>query len=150
MKALKNGWRPLPDLYKQYDIDQGQSSKMLKNLDDKFKEKVGKTWVVYEKQFLYIAGRIDKVNNSLEEQIEIFASLLVPKLDLDKSIKLFKFIINSNTEDVIKELLSVCMEESIQLPIEVIKAIQEDELIKYTVAIQIYNSSIEHKKELDK
>lgn len=150
MKSLKNGWRPLPDLYKQYDIDQGQSSKMLKNLDDKFKEKVGKTWVVYEKQFLYIAGKIDKANNSLEEQIEIFASLLVPKLDLDKSIKLFKFIINSNTEDVIKELLSVCMEESIQLPIEVIKAIQEDELIKYTVAIQIYNSSIEHKKELDK
>lgn len=150
MKSLKNGWRPLPDLYKQYDIDQGQSSKMLKNLDDKFKEKVGKTWVVYEKQFLYIAGRIDKVNNSLEEQIEIFASLLVPKLDLDKSIKLFKFIINSNTEDVIKELLSVCMEESIQLPIEVIKAIQEDELIKYTAAIQIYNCSIQHKKELDK
>ncbi|MBN3421783.1 hypothetical protein, partial [Clostridium botulinum] len=100
----------------------------------------------YEKQFLYIANKIDKINNSIDEQIEMFADLLVQKLDLDKSIKLFKFIINSNTEDVIKELLSLCMEKSIQLPIEVIKAIKEDELIKYTVAIQIYNSSLEYEK----
>lgn len=146
MKSLKNGWSPLPDLYKKYKIDQGQSNRMLKDLDDKFKEQIGRTWVVYEKQFLYIANKIDKINNSIDEQIEMFADLLVQKLDLDKSIKLFKFIINSNTEDVIKELLSLCMEKSIQLPIEVIKAIKEDELIKYTVAIQIYNSSLEYEK----
>ncbi|NEZ80353.1 hypothetical protein EXM60_14495 [Clostridium botulinum] len=150
MKSLKSGWRPLPDLYKQYKIDQGQSNRMLKDLDDKFKEQIGRTWVVYEKQFLYVANKIDKINNSIDEQIEMFSDLLVQKLDLNKSIELFKFIINSNAEDVIKELLSLCMEESIQLPIEVIKAIKEDELIKYTVAIQIYNSSLEHKKELDK
>lgn len=150
MKSLKSGWSPLPDLYKKYNIDQGYSNRLLKNLDDKFKEQIGRTWVVYEKQFLYTAGKIEKINNSIDERIEMFAGLLIPKLDLDKSIKLFKFIINSNTEDVIKELLSVCMDISIQLPIEIVKAMKEDELTKYTVAIQIYNSSLEHKKELDK
>ncbi|MBN3421720.1 hypothetical protein, partial [Clostridium botulinum] len=88
MKSLKNGWSPLPDLYKKYKIDQGQSNRMLKDLDDKFKEQIGRTWVVYEKQFLYIANKIDKINNSIDEQIEMFADLLVQKLDLDKSIKL--------------------------------------------------------------
>ncbi|KRU40014.1 hypothetical protein [Clostridium sporogenes] len=146
MKSLKKGWCPLSYLCKKYKIDQGQSNRMLKNLDDKFKEQIGRTWVVYEKQFLYISHKIDEVNNSIEEQIEMFADLLSQKLNLDKSIQLFKFIINSGTEDAIKELLSVCMELSIQLPIDIIKRIKQDELIKYNLAIQIYNLSLEHKK----
>ncbi|HDI3019205.1 TPA: hypothetical protein PL519_003448 [Clostridium botulinum] len=150
MKSLKSGWSPLAYLCKKYKIDQGQSNRMLKDLDDKFKEQIGRTWVVYEKQFLYIANRINEINNSIDEQIEMFADLLAKKLNLEKSIELFKFIINSDAEDAIKELLSVCMDVSMQLPIEIIKGIKEDELIKYTVAIQIYNSSLKHKKELDK
>lgn len=57
-KCLKDGWMPLRDFCEKYNLDQGNTQRLIqKKLSDDYKEQIGgkgKPWIIFEEKLLEI------------------------------------------------------------------------------------------------
>lgn len=51
-KCLKKGWIPLQDLADKYNLNHYKRNIIIVKLEDRYKEQIGRTWVVVENQAL--------------------------------------------------------------------------------------------------
>ncbi|WP_251861028.1 hypothetical protein [Clostridium sp. Marseille-Q2269] len=140
MKALKEGWKPLVDIYTQYKIDSGYANRMIKKFNHEYKEQIGRTWVVKEDLFLQFLGKKDNskdINNKLID----FIKELILKVEKNNLINLVDISLKEDSKKLVNELIIICMDNNIDIPTDLFNALKDGIIKKYEFIVNLIDKA---------